>query len=81
MYRDKGGPGPEGTANQWLAQHEVHPMGESQLLTFIIDDTLHACRQEPSITALWEETSRMKRAETHSQTSGGAQGVLWKSRG
>jgi hypothetical protein len=39
--------------NQLLSQLETHPMGKHQSLTLLMI-LCHACRQEPSITALWE---------------------------
>ena len=65
--RDNDGAEIESLDNQWLAQLETHPMGESQLLTLLMI-LCCTCRQEPSTTSLckvspsngWKQVQRHK---------------------
>jgi hypothetical protein len=67
------------SGQKWLPQIEIHPMGKNQYLTLIL---CYACRQEPSITVLWEAppSSQLKEMQgpTH-QTLDGDWGVLSKA--
>jgi hypothetical protein len=79
--RDNDGAETEGKANQWPVELETHPMGTKQSLTLRMV-LYYACKQEASITILWEAPPQRLTetdAETHSQTLDGALGALWKS--
>jgi hypothetical protein len=79
-HRDKDRVKIEGMANQCLAQLETHPKGKNQFLTLLMI-VCYACRQEPSITVLWEASPSLIEtyAEAHSQSLDGIQGVWCKS--
>ena len=82
MCRDKYGEEIERMANQCLAQPEIHLMGKAKPIT--INDTMlclhtgvwYNCHLRGLIQQLTEA-----QAESHSQTLGRIQGILWKNQG
>jgi hypothetical protein len=65
MCRDKNRTEKEGMINEWLAQIETRLMGNNLFLTLLMI-LYYACREELSITILWEDplNSWLKHAET-----------------
>jgi hypothetical protein len=83
MHKDKDGAETEEMTNQWLAQFETHPKGESQPLTLLMV-LCYAYRWEPSIKISWEASSSsiwwkqiQRRIAKHQVELGESCGRVW----
>jgi hypothetical protein len=68
ICRDKHRAESEGMANQWLFQLEYHPIGEHQILIFLMI-FCYALKEEPSNLVSWEASSRNRWKQMQRATS------------